>query len=111
MASAIFLQTLAEPAAQAAKADVLKERQHLAVVETKEVASAAVNVEAATGNKVETIAGDQVVRAQVTNAVAEAVRVARIVVVDQVQVVAVQVEIVRAVQERDSNSADLRFEI
>jgi len=61
---------------------------------------------------VETIAGDQVHRVVLTNAVAEAVRVARIVqVVDQVQVVAVQVAIVRAVQERDNNKTDLRFEI
>jgi hypothetical protein len=108
-ANVIFLQTLAVPAAQAAKADVLKEQQHLAVVVTKEAANAAVNAEAAT-EKVETIAEGQVLRVVLTNVVAEAARVDQHAQADQVQAVAVRVEIAQAVRERD-RQADRRCEI
>ena len=107
MANATYRQTSAVQAAQAAKADALKARQHLAVVETKEAANVVANAEAATGDKVvvlvATIAGGQVLRVQVANAVAEAVRVDQAAQADQVPVVAVRVEIVQAVRERDNN--------
>ena len=86
-------------------------QQHSVAVVTKEVVSAAVNAEAATVNQVVTAEADQA--PVVTNAVAEAVRVARVVVTVQVDkvVVAVQAAIARVDQERDNNKTDLRFEI
>jgi len=86
--------------------DALKARQHLAVVAMKEAASAAVNAEAATGNKVvETIAEARVLQVVVINVVAEAVPVDLTVQVAQVQAVpveAVRVVTVQAARVRDN---------
>ena len=110
-ANAIFLQTLAEPAAQAAKADVLKvARQAAAVGVTKEAANAAVNAEAATGDKVVVVPVaiaevrvDQALAAHAEPVVVAQAAVALTVQAVQVAAVAVRVEIVQAVRERDNN--------
>jgi len=102
-ANATYRQILVVQAAQAVKADALKARQHLAVVATKEAASAAVNAEAAT-EKVEMIAEVPVLRVLVT-AVAVAVVQAAVALtgqVAQVAAVAVRVVTVQAVRERDN---------